>query len=69
MAKSCKLSSCRETTDHVSSYHSDGCLQEDMAPDYLPPVTVLAPNKAGGFGHDICRMEKQYVHLPPLTQE
>lgn len=68
VAKPCKLPECDQTTDHPSGYHTDECLQADMAPDYLPPVTVLAPNKAGGFGHDINWMVPQPVRLTGVTE-
>jgi hypothetical protein len=35
-----------------------------MGPEDMPPVTVLARNKAGGFGRDIHWMVRQPVHLP-----
>ena len=60
----CQRRECKRTVDHVSGYCSDTCLQAEMAPDDLPPVTVLAPNKAGGFGRDIERMVRQPVFLP-----
>lgn len=60
----CQRPSCERTDELVGGYCSDVCLQADMAPDDLPPVTVLAPNKAGGFGRDIHWMQRTPVHLP-----
>jgi hypothetical protein len=60
----CMRRECDRVTDHLSGYCSDLCLQAEMAPEDLPPVTVLARNKAGGFGRDIHWMVRQPVHLP-----
>lgn len=60
----CQRRGCTNTDGLIGGYCSDTCLQADMAPDDLPPVTVLSPNKAGGFGRGINWMVRQPVHLP-----
>lgn len=62
--RQCVRPGCGHTTDHISGYHSDACLQAEMAPDDLPPVTVLAPNKSGGFGRGMAWSQRTPVHLP-----
>jgi hypothetical protein len=46
----CIRAACKQATDHMSGYCSDVCLRLDHDHDSVP-VLVLAPNKAGGFGH------------------
>lgn len=60
----CLLPRCKNTDGLIGGYCSDTCLQNDMAPDDLPPVTICAPNKSGGFGRDLSRTTRQPVHLP-----
>ena len=65
----CQRPKCKRTDGLIGGYCSDACLQADAPDDDLPPVTVLAPNKSGGFGRGISWMTRQPVHLPPLDQE
>lgn len=60
----CERRGCKRTDGLVGGCCSDTCLRANMDREDLPPVTVLSPNKAGGFGRDINRMERQPVHLP-----
>ncbi|MDG4784389.1 hypothetical protein O7626_00315 [Micromonospora sp. WMMD1102] len=67
--QTCARPECTRTDELVGGYCSDTCLRADMAPDDLPPVTVLGPNKSGGFGRDIHWMIPQPVHVPPWVGE
>ena len=61
----CERPECKRTDELIGGYCSDTCLQADMAPDDLPPVTVLASkHKAGGFGRDLHWAVRQPVFLP-----
>ena len=63
-ARKCALPGCDATTDHISGYCTDACLQADMDDDDLPPVTVVSPNKSGGFGRGLHWAVRQPVRLP-----
>lgn len=65
----CERPECKRTEGLIGGYCSDTCLQADTASDDLPPVTVLARNKAGGFGRGLHWMQRQPVYLPPTTLE
>jgi hypothetical protein len=62
----CQRPKCKRTDGLIGGYCSDACLQADMDREDRPPVTVLAPNKSGGFGRDIHWTVRQPVHLPAL---
>ena len=61
--RDCARPKCREETDHTSGYCSDVCLRLDQ--DFeSAPVTVLASNKAGGFGASLHRVGRTPVRIP-----
>lgn len=57
---------CGVATDHVSGYCSDECLQSVQDFD-SPPVTILARNKVGGFGHSLGWANAVAVDVPRLA--
>lgn len=66
MSARCARRACKKSTDYISGYCSDVCLQleQDFDP---PPVTVLASNKAGGVGAGLEWQKRQPVILPRST--
>lgn len=63
MTARCTRKPCKESTDHISGYCSDMCLQLDHDFD-RPPVTVLARGKAGGVGSGLAWQVRVPVILP-----
>jgi hypothetical protein len=66
--QNCARKKCTASTDHVSGYCSDICLGSDHDVD-LPPVTVLALNKAGGFGTSLHWAARTPVQVAPVLPE
>lgn len=64
--KPCNRPSCTRTTDHISGYCSDLCVQLEHDSD-LPPLTVLTRNKEGGFGTSLAWQVRVPVFLPSST--
>lgn len=57
----CERPKCNTPVRADMLYCSDECYDADNDPT---PVTVLARNKAGGFGHDLHWTERTPVNLP-----
>jgi len=64
VAPTCQRRSCTTTDGLIGGYCSDTCLQADAPDEDDVPVTVLAPNKAGGVGRGLSWQTRQPVHLP-----
>lgn len=58
----CERPKCRQEAAGDLLYCSDRCYDLDNDPN---PITVLARNKAGGFGRNPQWQVPDPVHLPP----
>lgn len=57
----CDRPGCLKAAPPGELYCSDTCYDADNDPN---PVTVVAPNKTGGFGNDLHWQDRTPVHLP-----
>lgn len=57
------IAGCDRPGNPISGFCSDTCLQSMFLEDDVP-VTVLSPNKAGGFGRSLAWQVPQSLRIP-----